>query len=391
MSGRLPAARGARHRVLVIPYRPAERLAALERIAPAAVLERWRSVDRSGHDPRIVAVLGHAAHDACAHDDGDCGDGDCGDWIGAALVTARPRTAYVKIVDVVGDAPAVVPEVVAHARGAGAVQVKWEGWTAGTAPASAGFTALTPPAGDESPLPAAGHVRWLDDVEVPEPPFYRQSTHFTCGAVAALIAQAHAGVAGTVDRSAELTLWRDATNFLACEPVGLAVAVRRRWPAARVTVSLDTTEPVLVDSYAEQERGWRAVLQHASRQEAGVLGVPVDGRRISIPDVRAALAAGEQVLLLITLGAMLGVDAPHWVLCHGAVPGAVLVEDSWVGESAGETWVDAHLLPVHDDALDEMALIEGGRHRGAVRIANPAPGAHSLGTGAPARRGPRDA
>lgn len=98
----------------------------------------------------------------------DDGDG----WTAAALVTARPRTAYLKIVDAVGDVPAAVGAVVAHAHGQGLAQVKWEGWTAvpGDA-AAAGFTALRPPLAqvEGADGPTTGYVRWLSDGEVSEP------------------------------------------------------------------------------------------------------------------------------------------------------------------------------------------------------------------------------
>lgn len=343
-------------RALVLDYDPAVRVDALEEIATGDVLARWRSVDRSAHCPRIVAVLESDGHG----------------WVGAALVTARPHTAYLKIVDVVGDIPTVTAEVLAYARRSQVVQVKWEGWTAGDAPLTAGFTQMSSPVGEGTCGPEKGYVRWMHEVTVSEPRHYRQTTHFTCGAVAALTALAHTGAieSESIDRSAELLLWRDATNFPACEPVGLAVAIHRRWKTADVSVSLDTTDPVIVDSYPEGERAWRAVLQHASREEARELGVPIDGERISLRDIRDAVDAGDRILLLITLEAMLGAGAPHWVLCHGVVPGAVLIQDSWVDGGVGETWVDTHLLPVLDAELDEMSLMEAGRYRGVVRIRN---------------------
>lgn len=158
-------------------------------------------------------------------------------------MTARPGTAHLKIVEAAGDVPASAAAVSAHAREQGLVQVKREGWTAGAAQAeAAGFTAMDRPVADgagdrgkgggHGSQPPAGYVRWLDGARtgrVAEPPYYRQSTDFTCGAVVALVAQAGAEVVPreSLDRSAELTLWRDATNFPACEPVGLGVAVRR--------------------------------------------------------------------------------------------------------------------------------------------------------------------
>ncbi|MFB8215658.1 peptidase C39 family protein [Streptomyces anulatus] len=339
----------------VVPYEPGAWPEWLRRTAPSDVLKCWGAVDRSPHAPRLVVTH----------------DGD-----GAALLTARPSTAYVKIVDTVGDVPKAVDAVLSYAYEQGLAQVKWEGWTASAEDtAAAGFAPLRLPLTRGPGEPGAGYVRWLDkDGGIAEPPYYRQSTAFTCGAVTALIAQTHAG-AGTADpigRQAELTLWREATNFPACEPVGLGVAVRRRWQTSRVKVHLDTDEPVLLSHLSESEQEWRAVLQHASRSDAERLGVPVDARRLSQLALRRGIGQERQhVLLLVSLAAMQGFDVPHWVLCHGVVPGAVVIEDPWFNTAAGETWVDAHLLPVPDASLDAMSLIAPGRFRGAVAIGRP--------------------
>ncbi|MEU6841857.1 peptidase C39 family protein [Streptomyces sp. NPDC046716] len=351
----------------VIPFDPDTSSALPGRLGHHAVPERWQTVDRSAHAPHLVAV----------------GDGDGGKWTGAALVTARPHTAYLKIVDAVGDVPAAVAAVVAHARGQGLAQVKWEGWSVSSEDAATvGFAPLRPPLTplEEATGPAAGYVRWLHDDVATAPPYYGQTTHFTCGAVTALVAQAHAGTLSSeaLDRETELTLWRDATNFLACEPVGLGVAVRRAWPASPVTIHLDADGPVLLDHHPEEDREWRAVLQRASRKQAGELGVPIDVSRLSMTAIRGALDRREHVLLLLSLAGMQGFDVPHWVLCHGAVPGAVVIDDPWANASTGDTWVDAHLLPVPDASLDSMAAVSADGFRGAVTIGRPPRGGAAL-------------
>ncbi|MEV7299219.1 MULTISPECIES: peptidase C39 family protein [Streptomyces] len=345
---------------VVIPFEPDTSPALLGRLGLHEVPERWRTVDRSAHAPHLVAVPG----------------GEGAEWVAAALVTARPHTAYLKIVDAVGDVTAAVEAVVAHARGQGLAQVKWEGWTASPETAAAhGFAPLCPPlAQSEGPAgPDAGFVHWLHDGPLTEPPYYGQTTHFTCGAVTALVAQAHAGTLPReeLDRRAELTMWRDATNFPACEPIGLGVAVHRAWPSSPVTVHLDADRPILLDHYPEKEQEWRALLQHASRAEAGRTGVPIDSRHLSPAAIRSAIGRGEHVLLLVSLAAMQGFDVPHWVLCHGVVPGAVVIEDPWANSVAGDTWVDAHLLPVPDRSLDTMSTLSADRFRGAVAIGRP--------------------
>ncbi|MFF1921698.1 peptidase C39 family protein [Streptomyces sp. NPDC058221] len=345
---------------VVVPFEPALSQTLLSRLGGHEVPERWQAVDRSAHAPHVVAVPG---------DDGE-------DWTAAALVTARPDTAYLKIVDALGDVPAAVAAVVAHARRQELAQVKWEGWTASPEDAAAaGFAPLSPPLmrSEGADGPAAGYVRWLGDGVVTDPPYYGQTTHFTCGAVTALVAQAHGGTLPRegLGRRAELTLWRDATNFPACEPVGLGVAVRRAWPSSPVTVHLDTDRPVMLDHYPEKEQEWRALLQRASRSDAGRAGVPVDPGHLSMTAIRDAVGRREHVLLLLSLAGMQGFDVPHWVLCHGVIPGAVVIEDPWANAETGDTWVDAHLLPVPDASLDTMSVLAPDRFRGAVTIGRP--------------------
>ncbi|MFJ3532695.1 MULTISPECIES: peptidase C39 family protein [unclassified Streptomyces] len=348
---------------IVVPYEPDSPPAQLAALLDREVSERWRAVDRSAHAPHLVAVPGTP------------GEG----WTAAALVTARPGTAYLKIVDAVGDVRAAVEAVVAHADRRELAQVKWEGWTARPEDVAAtGFAALTPPLtqSEGAAGPAAGYVRWLCDGVTSAPAYYGQTTHFTCGAVTALVAQAHAGALEweALDRQAELTLWRDATNFLACEPVGLGVALGRAWPSSPVTVHLDTDRPVLLGHLPEGDQEWRALLQSASRTEAERTGLPIDPSRLPLTAVRDAIGRREHVLLLLSLARMQGFDVPHWVLCHGTVPGAVVIDDPWANATTGDTWVDAHLLPVPDASLDTMSVISPEGFRGAVTIGRPQTG-----------------
>ncbi|WP_460797075.1 peptidase C39 family protein [Microbacterium sp. GXF0217] len=340
-------------RVAVFPYDP-EALPAVP--IPREVADRWLSADRSSRSPEILAAI----------------DED-GAAVGFALITARSGCAYLKIVDAVGDVRAVLDVAAQLARSRGLVQLKWEGWTATPQDAeTAGFAVLTAPSENrvEDGEPERGYVRWLVDAEVTEPQYYRQTETFTCGAVVALMAQAIAGRVDSSDlnRAAELSLWRAATNFPSCDPVGLAVAVRNRWPEEYVGVALDVDRPLMIGHLSSSEQQWRAELQRVSRAEAAALELDVSAERMPLSAVRATVAARRSALLLLSLDLMQGFDVPHWVLCHGEVPGALVIEDPWTGPGTGDTWVDAHLLPVADRSLDAMAAIEEDRCRAVVVV-----------------------
>ncbi|MFJ2619434.1 peptidase C39 family protein [Glutamicibacter sp. NPDC087344] len=310
---------------------------------------------------------------------------------GAALLTARSAGSYVKIAGLLSvDAATrerLIHEVLDYAGQQNLACVKWEIWGADSALAEmaekTGFEALPAPrsavergslADQESLIPSAGYVHWLHPASYLRTNHYRQSENFTCAAVAALAAHGETSRIGELDelRTAELTLWRQATNFMACEPIGLGLAIAQRWPEHSVAVSLDTEQPVIVDYYPEAERGWRGILQADSRRRAKETGLPLTKARVEISQIREAVGDGARVLLLVSLQQMLGYDVPHWVLCHGSAGSAdhpvLVIDDSWVNEDSAESWVDVACLPIAHRALDEMSCLEADGYRAALTL-----------------------
>ncbi|GLY28918.1 peptidase C39 family protein [Kineosporia sp. NBRC 101731] len=329
----------------------------VERLASPAVVARWRDVDRSASNPLLAVVT----------------DAD-GEWLAAALVTARPHTAYLKMVDAVGTEAgidAVVEAVVARARADGLVAVKWEGPHGGP---DRGFVSLRAPSvsGPGTDFPIAGSVRWLVPEVVLHPVrYYRQITHYTCGAVTALSALAALpGADGQdVDADREMDFWKEATNHPACEPVGLGVALARRRPDLKVDIFLDTERPVILEHLDGEEQAWRADLQTESRHEAAGLGIPIASWRLSVAQISEAVGSGTQALLLLSLARMRGMAVPHWVRCCGTAGDALVIDDPAVDPLVGESWVDGHLLPVAAAELDLMAAYGSDGYRGVVFVA----------------------
>lgn len=301
----------------------------------------------------------------------------------AALLTARSTGAYVKIAGILALNAATGEEVIRavlnYAHQQDLACVKWENWTQDPSLAAlaeqTGFQALPAPrcAMDASAsIPRAGYVHWLHPARYLSTSHYQQSENFTCAAVAALAAHGETTSIAALDdlRTSELVLWRQATNFMACEPIGLGLAVAERWPDSSVTVSLDTDKPVIVDFYPEAERGWRGILQAESRRQAETTGLPLTTTRLEIVQIQEAVINGARVLLLVSLQQMLGYDIPHWVLCHGTAGSAenpvLVLEDSWVNDDSGETWVDVTCLPIPIQELDAMSCLEADGYRSAL-------------------------
>ncbi|HJX79291.1 peptidase C39 family protein [Glutamicibacter sp.] len=302
---------------------------------------------------------------------------------GAALLTARSAAAYVKISGILARDAATYEELVRavldYAKEKDLACVKWEGWTEepwlADLAEQMGFQSLPAPRGTadgSASIPRFGYVHWLHPACYLPTAHYEQSENFTCAAVAALAAHGETTSIATMDRlrSVELLLWRQATNFMACEPVGLGLAIAERWPASRVQVSLDTDKPVIVDYYPEAERSWRGILQAESRRRAEATGLPVTSKRMEISQIHEAVSQSARVLLLVSLRQMLGYDVPHWILCHGTAGSTekpvIIIDDSWIDAPSGESWVDVTCLPIPLQELDSMSCLEADGYRAAL-------------------------
>lgn len=324
---------------------------------------RWK-IRRGHYRPRVLV---HSDDDGVA---------------AAALVSGRPATAALKIVDLWyrdgRHVDAMLGAVIAMGRRQGAAVIKWEIDGPAELPEAAamrGFAPMQPMGRLDESHRVRGYALWLSEIAHTEPRYYAQSTEFTCGAVAALLAAELAGHPGFTgdhgDRRLEIDFWRAASNYPACEPIGLAVALGRRLDRHRqVEVALDPDTPVLLEDFEGFEREFRAELQADSRQLAADLEIPVRPGRIPMTEVAERVRDGETALLLINQRSMHGQDEPHWVAAHASDgTTVVLVQDPWIDRPGGETWVDGHDLPIPIEELERMCLWGAAEHRGVVFLA----------------------
>ena len=307
--------------------------------------------------------------------------------IAALLTTRRPATLATTIAHTwrATDAPGadaalerLVAEVVADATRHGDSAVKWRDADVDTDPERLGFARMRSPyRSAEGTVGVTGHIRWLRALDHVEPPYYSQTSSFSCGAVTALLASELRGSSGFGadgdNRDREIDFWRRASNYPTCEPIGLAVAMRETLDDAAglapVEVFLDADGPVLLESYTTGfDRSFRTELQEQSLRKALASDVSVRRDRVGVEEIAARIGAGELALMLIDLEPMYGFTVPHWVLGHAAADGVVLIEDPWISANWGETWVDAHELPIALPELDRMLAWGDDGYRGVVFI-----------------------
>ena len=164
------------------------------------------------------------------------------------------------------------------------------------------------------------------------PPYFHQTTEFTCGPACMIMALAWADPALRPNPALEFKLWREATTIFmtagpgGCEPYGLAVALRRRGLLPEVHVShkgpyfLDTVE-------SEDKRRVMRLTQTEFRHEADTLGIPTHLTPLDESAFIRAFDTGAVAIVLVAGYHMVRRRIPHWVFAFGHEGRFILVHD----------------------------------------------------------------
>ena len=202
-------------------------------------------------------------------------------------------------------------------------------------------------------------------------PYYEQTVDFSCGPCCLMMAKAFYEPEFRPDPVMEIRMWREATTVFmmsgpgGCEPFGLAVTAFEHGLSARVIVSFHGA--LFLQSVRSHEK--RRVMELAQvdfRSRADVYGIAVDYRSFTLDDLRAALAGGNLVLVLISGFLMFGKKVPHWVLVIGDDDEHLIIHDPWVEDEHGETAADAANIPIPHGIFMSMAQFGRPGLRSAV-------------------------
>lgn len=202
-------------------------------------------------------------------------------------------------------------------------------------------------------------------------PFYQQTCEFTCGPCCLMMAMANFDGAFVPDPVMEIRLWREATTVFmmsgpgGCEPFGLAVAAHESGLSAEIFVSFYGAL-FLQSVRSEEKRRVMELAQVDFRRRAEAYGIPVEYRSFAIDDIRAAIAQGKLVLVLISGFLMFGKKVPHWVLAIGDDGDHILIHDPWVEDEKEETILDAANIPVPYGIFMNMAQFGRDGLRAAI-------------------------
>lgn len=186
-------------------------------------------------------------------------------------------------------------------------------------------------------------------------PWYRQTTEFTCGPAALMMALCHLNATYSMTQQQELRLWRQATTIFmtsghgGCHPVGLALAARDAGFSSEVWLS--SALPLFVESVRNAEK--KAVIEQVEadfKQRAEQEKMSLQPVNWGISDMVSALKKGSAIVCLISTWQLDKRRAPHWVVVTKIDANCVYFHDPDPGSD--EHALDFQHVPIaHEDFL----------------------------------------
>jgi len=200
----------------------------------------------------------------------------------------------------------------------------------------------------------------------------RQTTPFTCGPAALMMAMHALNKSYLPSREQEIELWREATTIFmtsghgGCHPIGLALAAKRR--RFSVEVWINQTGSLFIDSVrSEDKKQIVELVDTCFKREAAEQGVAIHYANVTQNDLIAAFEAGAIPLILISTFSMDRKKAPHWVVMSGFDKDCLYMHDS-DPDDGRQSELDCQFIPIAREDFDRMSCFGKSRLRTAVIV-----------------------
>lgn len=213
----------------------------------------------------------------------------------------------------------------------------------------------------------------LDRPKPPNLPYYAQTTDFTCGPAALLMAAKKLNDRQPLNQIEELNIWRDATTVFmttghgGCSPFGLALAAQKRGYRARLWVS--NMDAPFIDSVRSTKK--KAVIELIHRDfvdQAQQARIDIAPFPKDIQAVQQTLQEGEQVILLISTYRLNRSKEPHWIWLVGMDEHYAYFNDPDVEGYEWKTPFDSLYVPVPLGDFAKMMKYGRNQYRAAILI-----------------------
>jgi ribosomal-protein-alanine acetyltransferase len=221
-------------------------------------------------------------------------------------------------------------------------------------------------------------------------PYYAQTTEFSCGPAALMMAMSAHSRQYTATQREELRIWREATTIFmtsghgGCDPYGLALAAHVR--GFRPVVYVSRSGPLFLDTVRTPEKK-HVMTQVYEDFHARILeaGIDVKNTEITQNTIKDHLAAGGIPVILISVYQMSRKKAPHWVAVTAIDDKFVYINDPEIDPALHQSPFDLQYVPISLQSFDRIAQFGQNRLRTAV-IVYPSSPERSSSTSSSSRR-----
>ena len=153
-------------------------------------------------------------------------------------------------------------------------------------------------------------------------PYYAQTLDFTCGPACLMMAMKYFNDKTELSRSAELTLWKEATlifmasGYAGTDGYGLALSALSRGLTCQIVMSMETT-PMLRSVRIPAKREVMKIVHNDMKRRARRAGLGNAVFQYGIDEIVSALHRGMLPIVMISTYRLTGDKVPHWVIVTG--------------------------------------------------------------------------
>ena len=199
-------------------------------------------------------------------------------------------------------------------------------------------------------------------------PYYEQTTDFSCGPAALMMAMKTLEPGYQMTRREELQIWREATTIFmtsghgGCSPHGLALSAWSR--GFDVDMYINRHGAPFVDGVRDPDKKAVVELVH----EDFVARIEDTGIRLHLQDIkpeqlRSFLEEGKTLVTLISTWRLNRNKAPHWVFAAGADENFVYINDPDISDRPWQSETDYIRVPIGIQEFIDMACFGRSRLR----------------------------
>jgi ribosomal-protein-alanine acetyltransferase len=191
-------------------------------------------------------------------------------------------------------------------------------------------------------------------------PYYPQTTEFTCGPSALLMAMAALDEQLPLNTLEELHIWREATTIFmlaghgGCGPHGLALAAWKRGFQASAWISQEG--PLFRDTVRNEDKKRVLELVHEGfLHDIGQTEISLHHDPLTPEAMENALHQGQIPVILISTWQLNRSRVPHWVTVCAMDDDFVYLHDPEIDTEEGETVADKQYLPIDRRVFEKMS------------------------------------